>query len=304
MEKLGISIIIPCYRAGNFLAETISSIINQPISVPYEIIIVDDFSQHPETTHVLAQIAHMDDIRVVLLPEKSGAQYARNEGIRRSQYRYIMMMDGDDCLNADSTVLSDGTYIDRAIDMLERSPEMAFVHGLTLMFGAFDGMTISAYPSTEDRVMRKHHVPISAVYRKEDAEKSGGYHPSIKKWQDWSFAVGLLNARLKEGKENKIGYLHKPYYLYRVHQRTERISVSDVSEKDMTSATVELYPDIFRKYYPADSLPDIATKVLSCKPDRLIDLLYVANHDLDLALKMAKERELVLLIQDAHKSIP
>lgn len=304
MDKLGISIIIPCYRAGDFLAETISSIMDQSVSVSYEIIVVDDFSQHPETAQCLAQIAHMDGVRVVLLPEKMGAQHARNEGIKRAQYRYIMTMDSDDCLNADRAVLSDGSYMDVAIDMLERSPETAFVHGLTLMFGAFNGMTISAYPSTEDRIVRKHHVPISAVYRKNDAEKSGGYHPSIKKWQDWSFAVGLLNTRLKEGKENKIGYLHKPYYLYRVHQRTERISVSDVSEHDMTLATVGLYPDLFKKYYPADSLPDIAKKVLSYKPDRLIDLLYVASHDLALALKMAKERELGLLIQDAHKSIP
>ena len=49
MDKLGISIIIPCYRAGDFLAETISSIMDQSVSVSYEIIVVDDFSQHPET---------------------------------------------------------------------------------------------------------------------------------------------------------------------------------------------------------------------------------------------------------------
>lgn len=195
----GVSVIIPCFRAGEYIREAVSSITCQPIAIPYEIIIVDDGSSEEKTLNSLLDIEHEGLAQVIRLPENQGAQRARNTGLMAAQYGHIMMMDADDKLNTEPDVLQHGTYLDNAVSILSNDRNVAFVHGMTLMFNNFSGLTGSAYPLTEELVISKHHVPIFSVYRKEDAIAAGMYDEQIRKWQDWSFGVGLLDARKKSG---------------------------------------------------------------------------------------------------------
>ncbi len=290
MLQPGISIVIPCYNAGHFLIKAIDSITKQPFKYPHEIIIVDDASPDNATKQSLEEIKDRPNVRVIELTENKGAQHARNTGIYAAAFEHILMMDADDCLNTSPAVLEHGTYTDRAIDILQQQPDIAFVECMTVMFGNRSGYINTSYPITEALILAKHHVSTWIIYRKEDAIKAGLYDEDIQKWQDWTFAVALLNARHIEGKPNNIAYLKTPYYLYRDHQETDRISKRPIDEQKMIAVTVRKYPQIFKAQYPDLEPEQIAYLINFSKPDSITNLLYVAADNLRIALQIVKRR--------------
>ena len=289
-NRSGVSIIIPSYNPGSYILETVESIISQPFKRPYEIIVVDDGSTDKETHRCLDWLATQPNLIVSKQKNNCGAQRARNVGLTIAEYDHILMMDADDRLNTDEEIIHGGAFTDRSIDLLQSRPDVAFVHAITYMFGDFSGPTISTYPLTEDLIIKKHHVPICIVYRKEDAINAGGYDESIAKWQDWSFAIGLLNARKMKGLFNNIEFINKPFYLYRIHQRTQRVSQRPINETEMIEKTILRNPSIFTDHFPSLGIQEIVNKVYSNKPSKLLDLLRVAAYDLTAAEEMVKRR--------------
>lgn len=302
--KKGISIIIPCYNSGPFLRETVESIFQQPFRHPFEVIIIDDGSNDQGTQLILKKAEDDFYIKVIRLEYNQGVQHARNTGLKAAIFDYIFTIDSDDRLNTDKDVLKDGTYADRAIDILYSSPDVAFVHGICLMFGSYNGFTISAYPVTESLILEKHHAQTSIVYRKRDALEAMLYDEDIKKWQDWSFAVGILNTRFLSARENKIAFLDTPHYLYRIHNQTNRISSEMISEREMIKMTVLRHPEIFRNYYKNMSDEEIVNTVLSKKPNKLKDLLYIASNDIKRALTVMTQRGFKIQSTNEPPDIP
>lgn len=294
MAKLGLSIIIPCFNSGYFLEEAVESIRFQSFKYSFEIIIINDASTDAITNNILKRLSLLPEITIINFVNNKGVQQSRNAGLQAAKFRYILPLDADDKLNIDPIVLKLGSYMDRSIDLLELNNHVAFVHSMSLMFGEFHGLTISSYPVNELLILKKHHCPTSIIFRKSDAIASGGYDKSILKWQDWSFAVGLLNSRFLRNKKNDISFFEGPYHLYRIHNSTLRISEHEIDEKQMVYNTVKLYPEIFRTYYPNYTDESIAITVHQSKPSKMLDLLYVAQHNIDLAIKMITERDYFL----------
>ncbi|NNH71020.1 glycosyltransferase family 2 protein [Nocardia uniformis] len=287
----GLSIVIPCYNTGDYVREAVASALSQPVTLDLEVIVVDDCSDDPATVAALADCRAAERVTVVQLPEHSGVQRARNAGVHAARMPYVLPLDSDDRLSTAPELLSEGTYPDRAVAILESDPAVAFVHTLTQMFGDCAGLTISAYPCRDELVARKHHVPTTIVYRRAEGIAAGLYHPDIRKWQDWAFAVALLAARFRSGAANRIGFLDGPFVEYRIHTRPNRISVSDISELAMTQLVVAANLDYFQHHHGDHCADDIARLVCRTKPPRLADLLHMAHHNLDQALALARQRD-------------
>lgn len=100
------SIIIATYNYGRFIHNAISSVITQRDSleqqVSYEIIIVDDCS----TDHTQDVIRKFDiiknNIKIIINPTNLGAAKSRNLGIKIAAGDYVIFLDADDCLTANS----------------------------------------------------------------------------------------------------------------------------------------------------------------------------------------------------------
>lgn len=304
-KNTGISIVIPCYNKGAYLVDAVHSIINQPYRCNLEIIIVDDASTDPQTAFSLKELEKdIPEVTIYRSQCNQGVQAARNIGLSLSRYPYILPLDADDKFNLDLPFYECGTYFDNALDVLEDDNSIAFVHCISKMFGEFNGCTISSYPLTEELAVRKHHIQTSIVYRKEDIVNTHQYDTAIRKWQDWSFGITLLNARFKNGKRNNIVFFDLPYHLYRTYSSPDRISTSIVSEYDMTYCTISKNPEIFEFYYPNMSTSDIACDLIRNKPSRLDEMLRVANCNIALADQMAHERGAVLSFTTAPSYIP
>ena len=294
-NTLGLTVIVPCYNTGNFVREAVESTLRQRLSFRGEVVVIDDGSDDPDTLASLDACSALPEVRVVRLGENQGAQAARNAGLDAAQYPYVLPLDSDDRLADDTTLLATGSYPERAVRLLESEPDLAFVHTYSQMFGTFQGLTISAYPCREELLVRKHHAPMSIVYRRADALAAGGYDPRIRKWQDWSFAIDLLAARRRRGHPNTIACIPGPFHEYRVHARFARLSVAQVDELQAVRLTVEKNLDYFQTIL-ADNRPaaELAGFVCASKPDRLTDLLHMAAVDLDQALTLARGRKATL----------
>ncbi|WP_055525265.1 glycosyltransferase family 2 protein [Streptomyces graminilatus] len=286
----GISFVIPCFNSGDYLIEAVDSLIGQPHVFPYEILIVDDGSDDESTLSAIAACGERSEIRVIRLG-RSGHHTARNSGVEAAGFEYVMQLDADDRLATAPELLTDGSYPDRAVEILRTHDHVAFVHTMSRMIGEFEGFTISSYPCREELVLRKHHVPTSIVYRRDDAIRGGMYDPQVLKWGDWAFAVNLLAGRFRNGVHNAIVCISGPLHEYRVHSRGRRVSNAAISEFDMTLLVVEKNLDLFQHHFQRDgSAEDIARDVLASKPSRLDDLIRMATHDVEQALTVARQR--------------
>ena len=92
-----VSIIIPCYNAERWVAETLESCLAQTYR-PLEIIVVDDGSTD-DSLAIIERYAqqHADIIQYETGPNRGGCT-ARNRGFARSRGEYVMFLDADDLI--------------------------------------------------------------------------------------------------------------------------------------------------------------------------------------------------------------
>lgn len=96
-----ISIVIPVYNSGKYLADCLQSCIDQTYS-NLEVVIVDDHSTDPLTLQLLEEFASKDKrIRVVYCKENHGPGFCRNLGIKESRGKYFAFADSDDLMSLD-----------------------------------------------------------------------------------------------------------------------------------------------------------------------------------------------------------
>ncbi|WP_280457682.1 glycosyltransferase family 2 protein [Nocardia carnea] len=286
----GLSVVIPCHNSGALVREAVDSVLLQSLSFPYEVIVVDDGSDDLATRTALDSVAAVSDVRIVRLPGNQGAQAARTAGLESAEFDYILPLDCDDRLATGPELLKHGSYPEQAVRILRSAPGVAFAHTFSRMFGDFQGFTISAYPAHESLLVRKHHAPMSIVYRRADGLAAGGYDRRIRKWQDWAFAIDLLAARHRREAVNEVACVPGPFHEYRVHNHFPRLSVAEVSESTMTRLVVEKNLAYFRSHLGDGSAEALTALVCANKPDRLTDLLYMAASDLNQAVMLARER--------------
>ena len=110
-----ISVIIPCFNQGRFLADAIASVQRQSYA-HVETIIIDDGSSD-DTEQVARSFVNVQYYRQA----NAGLSAARNAGIRRSKGSYLVFLDADDILYPHALEVNLG--------WLEKQPSWGFVSG-------------------------------------------------------------------------------------------------------------------------------------------------------------------------------
>ena len=93
-----LSVIIPCYNAGSYLSQAVSSIRNQKTAFPLttEIIVIDDGS-----TDGCVDKLQGSDLKI-LHQDHQGTSAARNYGMKEATGEYLLFLDADDVLVPDA----------------------------------------------------------------------------------------------------------------------------------------------------------------------------------------------------------
>src|SRR5262249_6222731 len=119
-----VAVVLTCYNLGRYLDEAVDSVLAQTFR-DFELVIVDDGSDEPQTVRLLESYAR-PQTRVVHSPNR-GLSAARNLGIRETTGEYICALDADDVLEP--------TYLEKSVRVLDADPTLAFVSHWLRAFG-------------------------------------------------------------------------------------------------------------------------------------------------------------------------
>ncbi|MFQ7801825.1 MAG: glycosyltransferase family 2 protein, partial [Coprobacillus cateniformis] len=95
MNNIDLSIIVPVYNVENYLRRGLDSILLQPSSITYEILLIDDGSSDKSGTICDEYQKKFPNVFVSHI-ENNGVAEARNLGISLSRGNYLYFMDPDD----------------------------------------------------------------------------------------------------------------------------------------------------------------------------------------------------------------
>lgn len=200
-----VSIIIPAYNAEAFLAETLESALKTAYA-PLEVIVADDGSTD-KTLDIARHYAARDERVRVIAQQNMGVCHTRNNAIREARGTYILPLDADD--------LIEPSFVPAAVSILKERPEVKVVQPRADFFGTKSGEWHLPLFSL-DTLAHRNIIAVTAVFRKADWERTGGYCAEIIAREDWEFFTHLL----KDGGE--VVRLPDIVLHYRVHSNSKR----------------------------------------------------------------------------------
>lgn len=176
-----VSVIVPIYNAAPYLRETLDSIVASTYR-PMEVVMVDDGSKDDSLQIAQDFCALHPECRVISQPNQ-GVSVARNNAIRHAQGQYILPVDADDKIA--------NTLIEKAVQVIENNDDIRVVGCRCWMFGAVD-KEWKLPPFSHALLARKNMIPATALYRKADWERCGGYCEEEIYREDWDFWLSMM----------------------------------------------------------------------------------------------------------------
>lgn len=157
MEDAVVSVIVPVYKVEKYLAECITSIINQTYR-SLEVILIDDGS--PDSCGEICDYYANVDQRITVIHKKNeGQSAARNTGLNKATGDYIVFVDSDDVLPKDAiehlvtscvSTKSDAVFGDfitfetehyKPVDTVEEKPLLQEIGKYDFYEGLYSGKT-------------------------------------------------------------------------------------------------------------------------------------------------------------------
>lgn len=248
MEKPLVSIIVPCYNQGEFLAEALDSVKSQTYS-NWECVIVDDGSTD-NSKEVALSYCDEDKRFSYLWQDNQGPSIARNNAIKNSHGDYILPLDGDDKIHKD--------YVNHAANILNENENIKIVYCQAELFGDSSGEWIMEDYNMDSFLVR-NCIFCTAMFRREDYNKTKGYNPNMREGlEDWDFWLSLLETG---GKVYKIPHI---YFYYRIKESSRNVlSLKKEVLDSLYSRVVMNHSLLYRKQYK--SLYD---ELHNCKSSR------------------------------------
>lgn len=210
-----ISIIMPAYNKAPYIAEALDSVIAQTIT-DWECIVVNDGSTDNTEEIVLSYVSREPRIKYFVQPNQ-GVSDARNNGIKESSGEYILPLDADDVIAP--------TYIEKALAYFENYPDTKLVYCKEKPFGVNDSSRLPPY-KYEDFIW-SNCIFCSAIYRKKDFERIGGYNSSMSVsygLEDWDFWLRLLDSTARVYQIPEELFLYRKIYNGRSVDREQNLS--------------------------------------------------------------------------------
>jgi glycosyltransferase involved in cell wall biosynthesis len=175
-----VSVIMPVYNAGRWLAQALASVEAQTFR-DFELVIVDDGSTEERTRTLLDEAARRPGV-ALHRTENRGPSHARNLAIERSRGAYVLPLDADDYLAP--------TFLARTVPVLDAHPEVGVAYTWIGLVGGHHGTWRTGGFSLNDLLVRCT-IHVTSLFRREIWTAVGGYDPSfVESSEDWDFWLG------------------------------------------------------------------------------------------------------------------
>lgn len=197
-----VSIIIPCYNSGQFLAEAVASAIGQT-HPRIEVVVADDGSTDRFTQQEVRRLARRhEQVALVLHERNQGLSAARNTAIRASHGEFIVPLDADDRLHP--------TFVARTLPLLRAREDIVGVYTDSETFGC-ETNRYSAGDFDLPKALAMQTFGCSILYRRRDFDRVGGYFGGVQYSEEWDFLLSLLELGMP------LAYVPEPLFYYRQH---------------------------------------------------------------------------------------
>lgn len=186
--KADIEAVITSYNQGSMVLEAVQSVCNQTV-LPKGIIIIDDGSTDRYSLDILDRIKNDFGLSVPItihFQENKGVSAARNIGISKTQSSMVLVLDGDDKLEAG--------YIENVSKLLCDNPKMVIASSWMRTFGVLD---VIVRPAGGNIVSFLSHncCPATHILRKKFYKQCEGYDESMRSgFEDWDFFLSMLET--------------------------------------------------------------------------------------------------------------
>jgi glycosyltransferase involved in cell wall biosynthesis len=244
-----VSVVIPCYNNKDYIQETVQSVLDQTFQ-DFEIIIVDDGSDEA-TKKVLANFKNE---RLQLITQiNQGSSTARNNGIRASSAPYILVLDGDDTVDA--------LFLEKAVTILEDNHAIGAVSSYCNLFVRNHQVIDQHLPKGGGiaEFLFDNNCVSFALVRKKCWEEIGGYDEEMKNgFEDWEFWIALTK------RDWNIYVI--PEFLFGYRQKNSNESLDKISKLYFREANLNYiykkHKDIYQKHFDQtiDYLTDLAQR--------------------------------------------
>jgi len=190
-----VSVVIPNYNYGKFIAVAIDSVLNQKM-VTVDVVVVDDGSTD-DSMEILR--SYKDNIRIYQ-QQHGGAAQARNLGISEARGEFIAFLDADDWL------LPDSLY--RRCRFLQENPAFDWVYGpwqVANTKGEIIGESKDFFIHP-DGILQGDIFPslikdyagvntLTPLFRLADVRAVGGYREKYKAYEDYDFLLRMSSGK-------------------------------------------------------------------------------------------------------------
>src|SRR5690606_17476397 len=178
-----VSVIIPCYNHGSYLANAIDSVLNQGHERT-EIIVIDDGS-----TDDTAMVAKKYDQIIYFYQKNQGLSASRNRGVELSKGDYIIFLDADDWLLENA--------IQQNLQKLQENPEAALVSGGHIFYYQPEDKKWKIFKEVEtdhyQQMLMGNYIgmPSAVMYQRWTAVKFS-FNTSLKNCEDYEQYFRIL----------------------------------------------------------------------------------------------------------------
>lgn len=232
MDSVKVSVIMPCYNQGLYLAEALDSVVNQTYE-KWECIIINDGST--DNTEDIAHYYCSKDQRIkYIFQENKGVVEARNVAIRNSAGSIILPLDADDKISS--------TYMEKAVIILQSDSNCKIVYSKVWRFGEREEI-FNLPPYSKYGMLCYNCIPSFSFFRRQDFEAIGGYNPKFKKgYEDWDLWLSLLESG------GHVCQIKEVLCYYRVSVESRNASAMERTEC-LRNLLLESHPDYYFRCY-------------------------------------------------------
>lgn len=226
-QPIDMTFVVPVYNAEKYLAECLTSLLNQNISK--EILCINDGSTDNSLVILQQYAENYAEIRIIN-QNNEGVSKARNIGIAQAKGRYIWLVDSDDCILVENMSelieLADNHQVDLVRGLIIRQDEQ----GKANILAAASDLIVEKYRSNEKFAapmtgsqyllgsINKGFTPkiTAGLYRTSFLQQNQCYFPNspISNAEDEYFEMLVFTRSLPI----KLFEVSMPFYFYRHNQ--------------------------------------------------------------------------------------
>jgi glycosyltransferase involved in cell wall biosynthesis len=173
--KHKLSIIIPCYNCTPTLEEALASVYTQNLTIPFEVVMVDDGSTDKTLEHVVDLSKKYPHVTYYVHAKNRGGGAARNTGIAKSTGDLVYCLDSDNIF-APNTLKKMIDYLDeKKCDAVAFSERRFFINKNKNKYNAQLYKILDRPISLEDMFGKEPPLLDNFLYTKKSYSETSGY---------------------------------------------------------------------------------------------------------------------------------